>query len=169
MFSSRAVNQIKNSTSLNDSLKVGPPLTPTIFEILIRFRENKIGLVSDIEKAFLNISVDPQDRNCLRFLWIDSIDKEDPKLVVLRQARVMFGVNASPFLLNGTLQHYIRSNELDDEEFREKLLRSFYVDDLTSGSTDVSSAFSLYQKAKQCLASGGFHLCKWISDSKELM
>ena len=159
----------KNSPSLNDCLKVGPPLTPTIFEILIRFRENKIGLVSDIEKAFLNISVDPEDRNCLRFLWVDSVDKENPELVVLRQARVMFGVNSSPFLLNGTLHHHIRRNELNDEEFREKLLRSFYVDDLTSGSTDVNSAFLLYQKAKQCLASGGFHLRKWISNSKELM
>ena len=81
----------------------------------------------------------------------------------------MFGVNSSPFLLSDTLQHHIRRNELEDEEFREKLLRSFYVDDLTSGSTDVSSAFLLYQKAKQHLARGGFHLRKWISNSKELM
>ena len=65
----------KNSPSLNDCL---PSLTLTIFEILIRFRENKIGLVSDIEKAVLNISVDPEDKNCVRFLWIDSIDKKTP-------------------------------------------------------------------------------------------
>ena len=42
----------KTGTSLNDCLHVGPPLTPLIFDLLLRFRENRIALVGDIEKAF---------------------------------------------------------------------------------------------------------------------
>ena len=93
--SSRAT---KESPSLNDCLYSGPALTPTIFKILLRFRERKIALVGDIEKAFLNIRVHEQDRNVLRFLWIDSFEKDDPKLLLYRFCRVVFGINSSPFL-----------------------------------------------------------------------
>ena len=54
------------NTSLTDCLNVGPPLTPLMFDIPIRFREQPVVLVGDIEKAFLNIKVHAEDRDCLR-------------------------------------------------------------------------------------------------------
>ena len=33
----------KNGTSLNDCLHVGPPLTALLYDILLRFREKRIG------------------------------------------------------------------------------------------------------------------------------
>lgn len=42
----------KKGTSLNECLHVGPSLTPLLFDILLRFRENKVILLGDIEKAF---------------------------------------------------------------------------------------------------------------------
>ena len=66
----------KMGTSLNDCLHVGPSLSPLIFDILLRFRESKIALVGDIEKAFLNIEIDPADRDSLRFLWPDDMKPE---------------------------------------------------------------------------------------------
>ena len=59
----------KARTSLNDCLHVGPHLTPLIFNMLLCFRANKVVLVGDIEKAFLNIEVYHADHDCLRFLW----------------------------------------------------------------------------------------------------
>jgi len=56
-----SAKESKHGISLNDCLHVGPPLNPLLFDILVRFRENKIGMVADIEKVFLNIEVDPQD------------------------------------------------------------------------------------------------------------
>ena len=47
--------------SLNDCLQVGPSLTQLLFDILLRFRCNRIALIADIEKAFLNIEVDERD------------------------------------------------------------------------------------------------------------
>ena len=93
--SSRLTNE---SPSLNDCMYSGPALTPTIFKILLRFRERKTALFGDIEKAFLNIRVQEQDRNVLRFLWLDSFEKDDPKLLLYRFCRAVFGVNSSPFL-----------------------------------------------------------------------
>ena len=47
----------KQGTSLNDCLNGGPSLTPLVFEILLCFKENKVALVGDIEKAFLSIEI----------------------------------------------------------------------------------------------------------------
>lgn len=44
----------------------------------MRFKENRVALVGDIEKAFLNISVDVSDRGCLRFLWADDVSDTNP-------------------------------------------------------------------------------------------
>ena len=58
----------RRGVSLNDCLHVGPPLNPLLMNILFRFRENRVALVGDIEKAFLNIEVDEQDQDYLRFV-----------------------------------------------------------------------------------------------------
>ncbi len=68
--------------SLNDCLYAGPPLSPLIFDILLRFRVHSTALTGDIEKAFLNISVDPDDRDFLRFLWVDNPTSKNPKLLL---------------------------------------------------------------------------------------
>lgn len=78
VFDARA--KVKPSCpSLNDCTYTGPPLTPGITDILMRFRAHKVGLVVNIEKAFLNIAVDKQQRDLMRFLWIDDVTKDDQK------------------------------------------------------------------------------------------
>jgi hypothetical protein len=77
-----SAKESKNGTSLNNCLHTGPSLNPLLFDILVRFRENKVALVGDIEKAFLNIEVDPGDRDCLRFLWVDDYKKESAETIV---------------------------------------------------------------------------------------
>ena len=61
----------KSVACLNDCLHVGPPLTLLLYNILLRFRENRVVLVGDIEKAFLNVEVNPENRDCLCFVWVE--------------------------------------------------------------------------------------------------
>ena len=159
----------RNGTSLNDCLHIGPPLTPLILEILLRFRANKVALIADIEKAFLNIEIDANDRDCLRFLWIDDIKSKTPEIEVFKCNRVVFGVNSSPFILNAVLRHHIESFNDIDPEFVKKLLESFFVDDLVTGMDSTEGAFQLYQKAKERLKQGGFTLRKWKSNREDLI
>ena len=119
-------------TSLNDCLHVGPPLTPLMFDILIRFREQPVVLVGDIEKAFLNIKVHAEDRDCLHFLWVRDIHAKDPDIVVYRFTWVVFGVNSSPFLLNVVIRHHVNQYKDVDPQFVECLINSFFVDDLVT-------------------------------------
>ena len=66
-----------------------PSLNPLLHSILLRFRENRIALVDDIEKAFLNVEVDEADRDCLRFLWVSNVEGENAETLVYRFCRVV--------------------------------------------------------------------------------
>ena len=151
--------------SLNECLYCGPPLSENIADFLVRFRCHKIALVGDLEKAFLMISVTEEDRDALRFLWFDDPFSEEPNIIVLRLARVAFGLSSSPFLLNATLKHHIMMYESEDREF----LQSLYVDDIISGDSDDIGAYKLYIKATSRLPEGGFNATKFVSNSTKLM
>ena len=155
--------------SLNDCLHVGPSLNPLLLDILLRFRVHEVAVTADIEKAFLNIEIDPEHRDFLRFLWVDDVDKESPEIKLLRFTRVVFGVNASPFILNATIRHHVNICMLNDNAFALEFLKSLYVDDFASGAKDVNNAFSLSKEITLCPKSGGFNIRKRNSNSASLL
>lgn len=157
-----------NGLSLNESLYTGPSFGQSIFDILLRFRLHKVALIADIEKAFLMVGIDEKDRDALRFLWIDDINSNLPRIEVLRFARVAFGVSSSPFLLNATIRHHVEQYRAMDPGFADKFERSIYVDDLTCSVTDEDEAFQLYLKSKEWLNQGGFNLRKFLTNSQAL-
>lgn len=164
-----ASSKVPNHPSLNDCTHTGPSLTPAILDILLRFRGHKVGLVADIERAFLNIAVEEKQRNLMRFLWLNDVNAEDPSIVIYRFARVIFGMNCSPFLLNATLQHHV-SQYYEKVPFNaDSLLAALYVDDWTSGAEDESKAYELYHETNECFSAGNFHLRKWASNSKAVI
>ena len=154
--------------SLNDCLYTGPKFTRSIFDIILRFRAQPVALIGDIEKAFLMISVQEQDRDSLRFLWATNPNVEVPELITFRFTRVMFGVSSSPFLLNATINHHLESYRDIDPAFVDKFLSSIYVDDLVSGSGDEEAAYELYMKSKLRLAEAGFKLRKFATNCVSL-
>ena len=111
------------------------------------------------------ITVDEEDWDVLRFLWIEDIECETPRITVLCFTRVVFGVASSPFLQNATIQGY----QPDDPSFVAKFLNSIYVDDLTFGADSVDEAFELYTKSKDQLLEAGFNLRKFSSNSTDLL
>jgi len=63
IFDASAVGN--KAISFNLCLETGPNLIELILNILLCFRRRKIGVISDIRKAFLQISVTPEDRDVL--------------------------------------------------------------------------------------------------------
>ena len=120
--------------SLNDCLYVGPSLLPAIVDVLIRFRAWRIGLVADVMQAFHQINLSDKQKDFLRFIWLEDIFSDNPKLLILRFNRILFSMNSSPFLFNGTLHHHITEYYKEDVEFATKLLESLYVDGVSSES-----------------------------------
>ena len=70
-----------NGTSWNKCLYSGPNLLSKIFDILIHFRLNLIGILADIKQAFLNDEMSNDHKDFLRFLWYDA---NDLKIVIYR-------------------------------------------------------------------------------------
>ena len=63
----------KRFPSLNELLDPGPCLLPHLFDILFRFRLGKIVLITDIKQVFLQIQIDTEHQDFLRFLWYNDI------------------------------------------------------------------------------------------------
>ena len=82
------------------------------------------------------IAVDPEDRDVLHFLLVKDVHADEPEVVTLKFARVVFGVSCSPFLLNTTIDHRVRQYLEAQADFVEKLMQSMYVDDVVSGADD---------------------------------
>jgi hypothetical protein len=115
--------------SLNECLYKGPKFHQLILD-LIRFRCYKVALIADVEKAFLMVAVDEKDRDVLRFIWVDDVNKSDPDLRAYRFTRVVFGVSSSPFLLNATVKYHLERFLASNKATIQRLLQSTYVDDI---------------------------------------
>ena len=154
--------------SLNDCLLVGPKFNQKNLDLLMRFRSYQIALTADIEKAFLMISVEGRDRDILRFLWVHDINEDEVKIRPLRFTRVVFGVCSSPFLLNSTIRYHLEQYRNSHPELIERLIDSFYVDDVVTGASTEEEALQLYTDSKEILKDGAFNLRKFRTNSQSL-
>ena len=80
--------------SLNECLFRGESMIANICGVLMRFRMKRIGIVADIEKAYLQLELQPIDRDITRFLWLKDIKKPFSKDNVqeFRFCRVIWGI-----------------------------------------------------------------------------
>ena len=146
--------------SLNDCLYIGPPMSPLLYNILLRFRIHKTALEADIEKAFLNISIVPEHRDILRFMWPSNPSSQCSDIDCYWFTRVVFGVNCTPFILNAIIRHHLDLYQKSDPEFVAEVLKSLYVDDYASGSSTSTAAFTLARKIRASWREGGFNMRK---------
>ena len=155
--------------SLNDCLPTGPNYIPQLADVLVRFRWNRIAITADIEKAFLMISIQENQRNMLRFLWLKDPYVVSSEVIQLRFCRLVFGLRPSPSILGATLTHHLDAHRDSHAELVELTKKSLYVDDLLTGADNVQEGFELYQDSKELMAKGAFNLRKSNSNSNELL
>ena len=92
-------SKMKTQSSVNNVLHSRPCLLPSLQEIILQFFftilrfycDDFIVLAADIKQAFLQISINKEHRDLIRFLWYEDIYKENPELVTLRFCRVVVG------------------------------------------------------------------------------
>ena len=162
--------KIRNELSLNDILYSGPCLLPYLYDILLRFRTGKIGLVGDIKQDFLQVEIAEEHRDFVRFLWFKDINETPRKIISLRFTCVVFGLTSSPFLLDGTIKIHV-SKYLPVPHYTnivKKLLLNLYVDDSTNSFDTIETAIEFYEKSKSCLKEANFELRKWATNSFEM-
>lgn len=157
--------------SLNDNLEIGPNLNPDIASLLMNFRQHKIAMAADVEKAFLQIAIHEEDRDALRFLWWKEIPNKDsdlPTVETWRMKRVTFGTKPSSFLLAATIHHHLDAVREKFPNTVGELKKGIYVDDVFLGAEDTPTAATMYNEARSIFAAAGMNLRKWTSSDPTL-
>ncbi|GFW09338.1 putative RNA-directed DNA polymerase from transposon X-element [Trichonephila clavipes] len=149
----------KSQPSLNDCLNRGPNLIELLPDIIDRFRLYPIGLSSDIEKAFLQLSIISEHRDYLRF-FLPNVKESK----IYRHCRVVFGICSSPFQLSACIDHLLENYPARFDDVTQKLKHTFYVDNCVTGVTDIKEQESFINKAIEVMARGCFNLRGWESN-----
>ena len=124
----------------------------------IRCRLKPVALTGDIKQAFLQIRINKDGQDSLRFHWIK--DREILGTVVLGFTRLMFGLSPSPFVLEGTIKHHLGWYEKEQSETVIELKQSMYVDDLIGGGDNTESAKKFKENIVKIFDEAGFKLHK---------
>ncbi|XP_059056338.1 uncharacterized protein LOC131850179 [Achroia grisella] len=150
----------KEGVCLNACLKKGSNLIELIPKLLIQFRKGAIGITADIKKAFLQISIHPDDRKFLKFLWWNNPSSADRKLKVFRHRRVVFGVTTSPYLLSATILYHLEKYECETASL---LKNSFYVDNCIVSVNNEVEMEKFINEALNIMNEGKFELRCWVT------
>ena len=114
----------------------------------MHFRLHEIGIVSDIEKAFLRVGLQPSQRDATRFLWFKDYKEpivDERHIQEYRFCRVPFGAISSPFLLGATIESHLDTYA---SPLTDRLKENTYMDNIITGTRSCDEAISLYQEAK---------------------
>ncbi|XP_055944574.1 uncharacterized protein LOC129975535 [Argiope bruennichi] len=150
---------------LNNCLEKGPNLLELVPKLIMQFRKNAIGITSDIKKAFLQISLNPKDRNYFKFLWWKDFSKRE-ELITLRHCRVVFGASPSPFLLEATIAHHLENVSDGRKETARQLQKSFYVDNCITSLETREEAAKFISEAKELMSAAKFDLRGWVTSEE---
>ena len=155
------------NTCLNDNILKGPDLLNNLLSVLLKFREGRYGVMSDIQQMFHQVLTNQDDQQALRFLWRDNPNQafQDYAMTVH-----VFGKADSPCCANWALKR----TALDQKKSVSKnvidaVLHKFYMDDYLDSFNDITIAVSTTLSVSTLLEDGGFHLTKWTSNSIDIL
>ena len=83
--------------------------------------------------------------------------KTDESPTKYEMTRLTFGVNSSPFLAIGTVQHHAKKSKEKFPEASETVLSDMYVDDCLTGAENENKAVKLQQPLRTMKQEGGFY------------
>ena len=80
-----------------------------------------ILLIGDICQVFLQIEIDPTNRDTLRFLWLKDINGPQEDIGERRFSCTNFSAVPSPYILGGTVEHHFKKYEDDHRAIVKKI------------------------------------------------
>ena len=152
-----------HGVSLNSFLYKGPCLIGNLLGVLLRFREDLVGLVGDISKMYLQILLPEEDTFVHRYLWRDLDESQDPRIYALQ--RVTFGDKPSPDMASFVMIRIANENEPHYPRAAVILKRDRYMDDLINSTKSQGEAAKSMSEVDSVLATGSFKIKEWFVSS----
>ena len=132
---------------MNEHLLTGPDLTSSLTGVLLRFRQQPVALMCDIQNMFHRFRVKEEDCDYLRYLWWEQGDVT--KAIEQYRMKVhIFGAGSSPGCASYGLRYLARQHEAELPTAAKFVQRNFYVDDSVISVTDTGSAIMLAQDVR---------------------
>jgi len=103
------------------------------------------------------ISISPEDKDALRFLWLKDPNDVASEVQEFRFTRLVFGLRPSPAILGSVISHHLDMYHSEYGNLASEIKNSFYVDDLISGGVTIDQVYTV---ARQAMAKAGFNLQK---------
>ncbi len=159
-------------SSINEYLEAGPNILPPLQDVLLRFRKFKYFIMADIEKAFLQIKLPPQDVGLMVFRWFnynEENQKWEPHFYTF--AHLIWGIICAPFMLNCVVRFLLKGEATrnpTDESAIEEISQNIYVDDVLSMDNDEERTKEKAELTKRVLEQGKFRLTKYRSFPQHL-
>ena len=155
--------------SLNDKLLPVPDLMNKLLGVILRFREQPVAVMGDIEAMFMQIKVPIKHSNYMRVLWWPHGDLSS-KPLQFRLRSHTFGAVSSPSIANYALKR-AASDAVDDvdPETIYTLQRCSYVDDVMRSFSSVTRAVQIMSEVKKVAHDAGFNLIGLVSNSRHVL
>jgi len=157
----------QNNLSHNQISIPGPQLNNKLLTICTLYRFNQFLLIYDLEKAFLQLGLNPEDCDKLHILWFNDIMNNDFTRVALKFTRVPFGLRFSPTLLMIALYMILILNHDGDAvgtELREMLYNLSYMDNIAYSSSAQNLVENAFRESEGIFADYCFNLQKYATN-----
>ncbi|KAI2798848.1 hypothetical protein BLOT_010830 [Blomia tropicalis] len=143
------LNASYGNNSLNELLWKGEAIGLNIIPHLCRIRIKNYLVTADLKKAFLQIEIEENDCEFLKFLWIDL----NNQLLIMRMRVLPFGIVSACAILTQIMNHIIRSmSELP----WNALTNGCYMNDLLIAHDSGISLHQIIVGAKEKFEQSGF-------------
>jgi hypothetical protein len=145
---------------------VGPPLQNDLFNILLRFRQHQFVIKADIEKMYRQVLIEDNQKQYQKIFWRSDVSQP---VKVYKLNTVTYGTSSAPFLAIRSLNQVALDHFQNDPVISNIINNDFYVDDLLTGAETIDSVVQIRNKLTAVLATVGFNLRKWTSNSDKIL
>ena len=144
----------KDGECFNDYLMKGPNTLNPISNVQLKFRTYPVACVGDVSKMYPSISTTIKERHLRRVLWRGM--KLDEPIKTYGTETLMFGdkpaAAISSIAITETAERYKHIDEIAAQRIKEDR----YVDDITTGGSDIPSTKKLITNMEEILSKGKF-------------
>ncbi|XP_075250850.1 uncharacterized protein LOC142343048 [Convolutriloba macropyga] len=130
----------------------------------MRFRENQIAVLADIEGMFMQIAINQTDQSALPFLWIN-----DNEIQQYQFKKLISGATCSPSCAIYVSNHCVDKNGDKYPEVVRAIKSHFHVENYIQSQDTVTNATKTVQQTIHSLQEGGFRLTKFVSNETDVL
>lgn len=142
---------------LNEYYAKGPDMLNNLLGVMLRFTEEPVAMIGDIEKMFYSIDIPLLDQMTHRFLWRDLDEQREPDTYVMTD--VNMGDRPSGTIAKAALRKTAEMSREDFPRSSETILKKSYMDDIPESTSTLEEAQKIASEIDKILDQGA-----WIQD-----